>query len=311
MVKKAIITDLEGTICFTDNRQGITLHEDYVRRDYIAPESCAVYQRLIKPHERKLIRQPAYALVEGDTMFFFGTKTYDLLARIKEKDVKLIYATATRLQTMRKRMQILHPADVFILENGCSIFYGESLDEEDKGWFEYITQDNVYDQLGNLKAHLEKENFNVETKERKLMTRVRLPREEREEHLKGLVEILTHEIHGKRRFDSLTFTENLGYVDIIPARAGKKNAASYLFKKMFPGYETIAIGDDINDLGMLEEADRAIVLGSGHPRVIRIAREKKKHLGLPWTVTPQHHFKGINEALQLLLKEIEQKPKTR
>lgn len=52
-----------------------------------------------------------------------------------------------------------------------------------------------------------------------------------------------------------------GYFDITPKGNTKKNAVEF-FKKKFPGFKTVAIGDSENDLAAFESCDVSIAMGN-------------------------------------------------
>ena len=57
-----------------------------------------------------------------------------------------------------------------------------------------------------------------------------------------------------------------GYFDITPKGNTKKNAVDF-FKKKFPGYKTIAIGDSENDVAAFENCDVSIAMGNSSDEI--------------------------------------------
>lgn len=75
-----------------------------------------------------------------------------------------------------------------------------------------------------------------------------------------------------KKYDNLEFIkmpEN--YYDILKKGLSKANAVKY-FKKQFPDYKIVAIGDSNNDIPMLENADISIVMGNANDDVKKSAK---------------------------------------
>ena len=95
-----------------------------------------------------------------------------------------------------------------------------------------------------------------------------------------------------------TKTFNLGNLTIIPENGSKGLAVEHLLNTSFKQTpKSIAIGDDINDLGFMEKCRQVYVLGSAVPEV------KEKALQEGWYISNAPHFAGINEILTCILNE--------
>lgn len=65
--------------------------------------------------------------------------------------------------------------------------------------------------------------------------------------------------------------------DFMPAVSGKKNAVEYLLKKYGLGWQdSLCVGDDLNDIEMLENSGMAFVVGNSHLSVKMLARGKRE-----------------------------------
>ena len=94
-------------------------------------------------------------------------------------------------------------------------------------------------------------------------------------------------------------TKNLGNIDIILESAGKGEAIKYLLAKQDRTSHTFGIGDDINDLELLEAVDEAFVLGSAYSEALKLARERYMY------ISKGHYFDGINEILDEISRRIQ------
>mgnify|MGYP001545383570 FL=1 len=86
--------------------------------------------------------------------------------------------------------------------------------------------------------------------------------------------------------------KNLGHIDFIAERAGKGNAVAFILDKQNVSVARVfGLGDDWNDLSLLERATDAFVPGSAFPKVIRCAKEAG------YRISEAGYFDGINEIL--------------
>lgn len=86
---------------------------------------------------------------------------------------------------------------------------------------------------------------------------------------------------------------DLSIVDILPAGCSKGTALLRLAaKRGVMAAETMAIGDNWNDLAMLEVAGQAVVMGNAPDGLLETARERG------WATTAGHHEDGVAQAIE-------------
>jgi Cof subfamily protein (haloacid dehalogenase superfamily) len=92
--------------------------------------------------------------------------------------------------------------------------------------------------------------------------------------------------------------KNLSIVDILPAGCSKGAALLQLSadRGVQPG-EILAIGDNWNDLSMLEVAGQSILMGNAPDDLKALARERD------WTIGSRHDQDGVAEAIEAVLAD--------
>jgi hypothetical protein len=91
---------------------------------------------------------------------------------------------------------------------------------------------------------------------------------------------------------------NLSIVDILPAGCSKGAALLRLAARRGLGAEEIlAIGDNWNDLSMLEMAGRRVLMGNAPEDLKREAAERG------WAVGRRHDEDGVAEAIEAIMAE--------
>jgi hydroxymethylpyrimidine pyrophosphatase-like HAD family hydrolase len=89
---------------------------------------------------------------------------------------------------------------------------------------------------------------------------------------------------------------DLSIVDILPAGCSKGAALLRLAAaRGIPASEIMAIGDNFNDLSMLEVAGYPVLMGNAPEDILRIGAQRG------WHVTAPHHQDGVAEAIDRLL----------
>lgn len=116
-----------------------------------------------------------------------------------------------------------------------------------------------------------------------------------EEVLRALKEALGD---SARILETRYLRENLSYIDILHPDCSKKNALAFYTRKLgINPEEILAIGDNFNDLEMLEFSGKGIVMGNAPEPVLR--------LGFP--VTDTNDRAGVAQALkQYILNRAEE-----
>lgn len=83
-------------------------------------------------------------------------------------------------------------------------------------------------------------------------------------------------------------------VDILPKGASKANAVHYLCEKLNIAIEdTIAFGDGLNDIEMLEAAGYSICMGNGHEEALKRAKYVTNHVDEDGLVNAMKYLKLI------------------
>ena len=89
---------------------------------------------------------------------------------------------------------------------------------------------------------------------------------------------------------------DLAILDILPAGCSKASALAHLAQlRGCTLAEVLAIGDNWNDLSMLQAAGRAILMGNAPAELQQLAREHKWHIG------PTNDQDGVAEAIEAVL----------
>lgn len=91
-------------------------------------------------------------------------------------------------------------------------------------------------------------------------------------------------------------SRDLTILDILPPGCSKGSALRRLAKKRgLAPEEVVAIGDNWNDLEMLEFAGRAVVVANGAPDLVDLARRRR------WEIAPANDEDGVAQVIEGLL----------
>jgi HAD superfamily hydrolase (TIGR01484 family) len=271
MKRGIIFTDVDGTLVFHEELHGIeklsTENDNTVKvRD---PKEGTIHS--------------AYDISNEMYKVFFDVETKKLCERIHES-YDIVFVSGARKSTMDSRVGIMNFSDAYILENGGMIL-GKDF-KEDGEWNNILAPQK--ESLAATKNYLQSLGWTLDVKGRTAALRVRLKdnKARSQEDFNNLIENLVLP-------KELKSTINIGHLDIILADAGKDNAVRYLMQKLnYKQAQSIGIGDDINDLDMLDMTGKKYVLGSAYPEAIQLAINRK------WYVSKAKHFNGINEILR-------------
>jgi hydroxymethylpyrimidine pyrophosphatase-like HAD family hydrolase len=86
---------------------------------------------------------------------------------------------------------------------------------------------------------------------------------------------------------------DLTILDILPAGSSKASALTHLANlRGISMSEVLAIGDNWNDLSMLEAAGHAVLMANAPPELLALARERN------WTIAPAHDDDGFAIAIE-------------
>jgi hypothetical protein len=110
-----------------------------------------------------------------------------------------------------------------------------------------------------------------------------------QEHTSG-IEVTLHRTEYPER--------DLSIVDILPAGCSKGSALSRLAADHgIKAEEILAIGDNWNDVSMLEMAGRTVLMGNAPDDLKQTAAERG------WAVGRRHDEDGVADAIEAVLKE--------
>lgn len=274
-----IFTDVDGTLCFHEDKHAIaklgeTLDDDDGDAVVKAPNST----------------EPVHALDISTSLYrvYLDVAT-QTRARIVSADAPIILVTGARPSTMEARLKAFDFQAGSVLENGAAIYNKDF--QRDAEWDSYLAPQQV--QLSTIRDNLQASGLKLDIKGRTAMIRIRHKDNPQltEDEFAALYSTLELP-------QGLKKTKNLGNIDIILEKAGKGEAIKYLLDQQSRNPHTFGIGDDINDLELLEVADEGFVLGSAYPETLALAKERGMY------VSRGHYFTGINEILDEITKRI-------
>jgi hydroxymethylpyrimidine pyrophosphatase-like HAD family hydrolase len=225
----------------------------------------------------------AYEISSSNHKIFLAVETQKL-GHLLSKEFDVIFVSGARLSTIKPRITFLGFAKFFIIENGGLILDRKlSVNQE---WYNYLEfERKSLNEIGQL---LKKQGWILDEQGR--TSAIRIMPSDNPHKTQDEINYLYNELELP---DTLKKTYNMRNLDIILRSAGKDNAVNFLLKKN--GYDirqSISIGDDINDLELLNIASRSYVLANSSPAVIKMAEKKR------WHVSSEFYFDGINEILK-------------
>ncbi|MBI4080484.1 MAG: HAD hydrolase family protein [Candidatus Levybacteria bacterium] len=276
--KKVIFADVDGTLAFhegTHKLQFVDFNEDGTA-NVTHTEKSKSYRghRILYDQKRG----------QG---IFVDQRTIELCHQLAE-DFDWICVTGAGYESLHKRTGVLDFFKGYVIENGGLVMDGDF--KEDEKWMYKITDQVAY--LHAITEHLKEEGWVIDPG-RKASVRLRL--EQNPKKSAADLSRVRSEVRQVHRAHGIKATVNLGHLDIIPKNAGKGNAIDYVFRKMGYDPRTIGIGDDINDLSMLEYVAERYIVGSSHPEIVEIARTRR------WYVSRGTYIDGINEILRKIV----------
>ncbi len=271
MSKPVIFSDVDGTICFHQEANGIVEHQ-------------SLENGLIKVSDpRNGTCFDAHDVSTSSYKIYLAEETRNHLHRVKESH-DIVLVTGGRPSTCQRRSGVLDFAKAIVAENGAVIFDADF--NRDEEWWDKLAPQREL--LAEVRSYIRSYDWNTDDEGRSSAIRVRLrdnPHKNEEKFARLLKSV--------RLPEGLKSTVNLGNLDIVPAMAGKDHAISYLMKKWGVGPEqSFGIGDDINDTPFLKICGRSHVLSSAYPAVL----EEAKREG--WSISAAPTFEGIHEILR-------------
>jgi len=272
--KGIIFTDVDGTLVF---------HQEFhaIREIQRNPNGSIVVQDPITEQKIQTLDVSVPPII-----VYLAESTRQLAHRLREK-YRIVFTTGATEATMRMRLKNLDFADDYILEHGGRILDAEF--REDLQWAELIHP--YLDTLEQLKLDLENADWRIVDAGRKTFLQVKAfenPHRSDEEFQE-----LCNTLKLPKGFEK---TFNLGNLTVVPEVSDKGKAVAYKLRQNPElAQRSIGIGDDVNDLDFLLVCQRAYVLGSAQPDVLRVAHQNG------WFISSQPHFQGIDEILTVIL----------
>jgi HAD superfamily hydrolase (TIGR01484 family) len=269
--KPVIFSDVDGTICFHQEANGIVEHQ-------------SLANGLINVSDpRNGICFETHDVSTSSYKIYLAEETRAHLHRVKETH-DIVLVTGGRPSTCQRRSGVLDFAKAIVAENGAVIFDADF--NRDEEWWDKLAPQREL--LAEVRSYIRSYDWSTDDEGRSSAIRVRLrdnPHKNEEKFARLLKSV--------RLPEGLKSTVNLGNLDIVPAMAGKDHAISYLMKKWGVGPEqSFGIGDDINDTPFLKICGRSYVLSSAYPAVL----EEAKREG--WSISAAPTFEGIHEILR-------------
>lgn len=221
---------------------------------------------------------------------FMALSTHAALEKLAQcKGASIVIASGARPSTILKRYFAFTAAKYFILENGGAIYEAKNF-TLDMEWDDHLKPQAEY--LPLVAEDLRSKGWVIDNEGRNTALRIRLdenPGKSKEEfdQLSELIQLPSE----------LVLTSNLGHLDIICADAGKDKALAYLTDKKGEKLE-FAVGDDINDLAMLEAAAKPYMVNGPFLKAIREAENRG------WHISYSSDVAGINQIIQSITKTL-------
>jgi hydroxymethylpyrimidine pyrophosphatase-like HAD family hydrolase len=270
MSRRALFSDVDGTLCFHEEAHGVR----EVGRD--ADGTLLVEDRATGRRHR------AHDVSTSSYRVFLAEETLRLARRLRER-FAIVLVTGGRPSTAERRRRLLDFAEAIVLENG-----GLILDADftvNASWWQRLEPERR--QLPEVAAALQRGGWILDSEGRTSALRVRLrdnPGRTAEE-FRALCQDLALP-------PALKKTMNLENLDIILASAGKASAARFWMAAH--GHDpscSVGIGDDVNDVELLRATGERHVLASAYPEALAVARAEG------WHVSRAGGIDGINEVL--------------
>jgi hydroxymethylpyrimidine pyrophosphatase-like HAD family hydrolase len=218
---------------------------------------------------------------------FLDVETKKLAQKLRDR-FYFVFVSAARKSTMDLRKEVMNFADAYVLESGGLILRGDySPDDE---WSKRFVSEKPH--LDVMRQQLQDKGWILDIEGRTLALRVR--KKDNPKKSDSDFEDLCTNIELPAQ---LRKTMNIGNLDVFVASAGKGNGVDHVISMLgFDKSQTIGIGDDINDIEMLNHTGKKYVLGSSYQGLLDIAQDKK------WYISKGLHFDGINEILMAIDK---------
>lgn len=253
--------------------------------------------------ERECVVLPSQRTGDG----YVSKRTIELVQELRKQGVLFVLSTGARSTTYLQRRKLLPAADFEAFESGGRIWHRG---EPDLAWSKRLFQQTGFAGAGDaqvpppserhgslwdLYKEMEAEGWDVDGEG--YFTQFRIRHSPDKETRRPLGDFVREEWGEQVAQLGLTITSNLGNVDVLPALAGKANAARYILEKLKMGPEhAVAIFDDENDLELGQLCGRGYLPGISHSSVATLLKSERH-----WEAMPHRGPLGAEEALEKVL----------
>lgn len=263
MKYKLIVSDLDGTLL--DSRRNISDRTKELIHKYISVGG--IFTFATGRMENSARHYIDYLNIEAPAIIYNGAKVSD----IKKETVS--YEAALEYNTTITTLRLLKEYDLDVLLYINKKVYVNSITE---GIKEHMIKDGVVCvPVGDLCEFLKSQSTKI------LIIGDPNKFDEYILRLNGLLGTPVNYVHSE-----------WNYLEILPEGTSKGEALKKLAEELrIPMEETIAIGDELNDLSMVKAAGLGVAVANGNPELIKIADY----------VTKSHDEDGVAEVIDKVL----------
>lgn len=220
-------------------------------------------------HDESIDHHSERTIFDGRELLYYPRDLFSLMSDIREK-TKLALVTGRPLKRLKPLLPII-PHDIVLVENGNVVLNDKG--EIDRDWhekFQPVTgkfdESGIRDEsapLWELEKILRDTGFHTENEGEVAAFRVR---QRNNPHMKICI---PDELSRSLQAKGIKMIHNEDSVSFQPANGGKEKGMEYICQRESVSLaETIGIGDDENDIRMLEKV--------GYPMAITVVQQIKK-----------------------------------
>lgn len=208
---------------------------------------------------------------------YLNKKVISILQNIYDLGVIVILITGRRLENYLPVSNHL-PHSLGVIEHGGGIVSAGCDEKLTQGW-EERHKETISDTklksgvLWEYKVLLEKQGFSIGDHGRKYSFRVECINSYVD--TEKLLETISNDIKSNELGSKLTAVINNKHVDVIPCTSGKFNAARYIINQKGVKNDMVySIGDDYNDIELLEYTKYSYCPRNSHPKLLNMMKKK-------------------------------------
>lgn len=220
-------------------------------------------------HDESIDRHSEGTIFDGRELLYYPRDLFSLMSDIREK-TKLALVTGRPLKRLKPLLPII-PHDIVLVENGNVVLNDKG--EIDRDWhekFQPVTgkfdESGIRDEsapLWELEKILRGIGFHTENEGEVAAFRIR---QRNNPHMKICI---PDELSQSLQAKGIKMIHNEDSISFQPANGGKEKGVEYICQREgVPPAETIGIGDDENDIRMLEKV--------GYPMAITVVQQIKR-----------------------------------